>query len=309
MLGGDGGWDCLTVDSDSHRLYIARGNRVMVVDTDSLKLIGEIAPTPGSHDVALIPGGKLGFATAGFDTSAAIFDPQTLKITGHVRTGLRPDVAVYDPASKRVFVMNAGSASATAIDAGTGAVAGTVELGGRPEFAVPDGNGHLFVNLEDSSQVRVVDTKTMTAGARWGLGAGEEPTGIAMDTARQRLFVSCANSKMVILDSKDGRIVATLPTGKGVDGAGFDPALQRAFSPSGSDSVLTVIGKNGDSGWEVLESVPTERGARTMALDEVTHRVYLVTAKFGPPPAPTADRPRPRAPILPGTFEVLVYGE
>jgi DNA-binding beta-propeller fold protein YncE len=186
---------------------------------------------------------------------------------------------------------------------------GTVELGGRPEFAVPDGNGRLFVNLEDSSQVRVVDTKTMTAGARWGLGSGEEPTGIAIDVARQRLFVSCGNAKMVILDSKDGRVVATLPTGKGVDGAGFDPALQRAFSPSGSDSVLTVIGKNGDSEWEVLESVPTERGARTMALDEMTHRVYLVTAKFGPPPAPTADRPRPRPPILPGTFEVLVYGE
>jgi YVTN family beta-propeller protein len=307
-LGGDGGWDLLSLDPVGRRLYIARSNRVMVVDADSYKLIAEIPNTPGVHGVAIARHEGRGFTSNGGDTTATMFDLKSLQALGRVKTGIRPDAIVYDPASGHVFSMNAGSQDATVIDAAKGVVIGTVPLGGRPEFAVSDAKGRLFVNLEDSSAVQVVDTRTLARVARWPLAPGTEPSGLAIDRERHRLFAACADSMMVVLDSGTGRVIASLPIGRGVDAAAFDPSTRRAFSSNGIGT-MTVIQEVSADSLSVLETVPTQAGARTMALDEKTHRLYLVSADFGPPPPPTPERPHPRGPVLPGTFVLLVYGE
>jgi len=308
VLGGDGGWDLLSLDGEGRRLYVARSNRVMVIDADSYKLIAEIQNTPGVHGVAVAHDLGRGFTTNGGDTSATIFDIRTLRQIGRVTTGARPDAIAYDSASGRVFTMNAGSHDATAIDATQGKVVGTVPLGGRPEFAVTDGQGRLFVNLEDSSAVQVVDTRTLAPVARWPLSPGTEPSGLAIDRERHRLFAVCADSLMIVMDSNNGRVITSLPIGRGVDAAGFDPATRRAYSSNGAGS-LTVVQEEGPDSLRVLEDVPTQPGARTMALDEKSHRVLLVSASFGPPPAATAEHPHPRGPVLPESFVLLVYGE
>ena len=308
VLGGEGGWDLLSLDGDGRRLYVARSNRVMVIDADSYKLIAEIPNTPGVHGVAIAHDLGRGFTTNGGDTSATIFDIRTLRQIGRVVTGIRPDAIAYDSASGRVFTMNVGSDDATAIDAAQGKVVGTVPLGGRPEFAVTDGRGRLFVNLEDSSAVQVLDTRTLKPVARWPLWPGTEPTGLAIDRERHRLFAVCADSVMIVMDSENGRVIASLPIGRGVDAAGFDPATRRAYSSNGVGS-LTVVQEESPDSIRVLENVATQPGARTMALDEKSHRVLLVSANFGPPPAPTPERPHPRGPVLPGSFVLLVYGE
>ena len=308
VLGGDGGWDLLSLDADGRRLYVARSNRVMVIDADSGNLIAEIQNTPGVHGVAIAHDRGRGFTTNGGDTSATIFDLRTLGQIGRVVTGIRPDAIAYDSASGRVFTMNVGSHDATAIDAALGKVVGTVPLGGRPEFAVADGRGHLFVNLEDSSAVQVVDTRTLALVARWPLAPGTEPSGLAMDRERHRLFAVCADSLMIVMDSDNGRVITSLPIGRGVDAAAFDPATRRAYSSNGIGS-LTVVQEESADSLRVLENVPTQPGARTMALDEKSHRVYLVSASFGPPPAATPEHPHPRGPVLPGSFVLLVYGE
>lgn len=308
VLGGDGGWDLLALDSVGRRLYVARSNRVMVIDADSCTLVAEIPTTPGVHGVAISRHEGRGFTSNGGDTSATIFDLQTLQRTRRVTTGIRPDAIVYDDASGRVFSMNAGSEDATVIDAAKGAVVGTIPLGGKPELAVSDGAGRLYVNLEDSSAVQVVDTRTLERVARWPLSPGIEPTGLAIDRAHHRLFAACADSQMVVLDSSNGRFVAALPIGRAPDGAAFDQATGRAFSSNGVGT-LTVIQEDSPDKFRVLQTVPTQPGARTMVLDEKTHCLYLVTATFGPPPPPTAERPHPRGPVLPGSFVLLVYGE
>lgn len=308
VLGGDGGWDLLSLDPEDRRLYVARSNRVMVIDADSYKLITEIQDTPGVHGVAIAHDLGRGFTTDGGDTSAMIFDVRTLRPIGRVVTGIRPDAVAYDSASGRVFTMNAGSRDATVIDAAQGKVVGTVPLGGRPEFAVTDGRGRLFVNLEDSSAVQVVDTRTLASVARWPLSPGTEPSGLAIDRERHRLFSVCADSLMIVMDSESGRVITSLPIGRGVDAAAFDPATRMAFSSNGIGS-LTVVHEESPDSVRVVENVPTQAGARTIALDEKSHRVFLVSADFGPPPPATPERPHPRGPVLPGSFVLLVYGE
>jgi YVTN family beta-propeller protein len=307
-LGGDGGWDYVSVDADAHRVYIARSTRVMVVDEETGKLIAEIPNTPRVHGVALVPKLGRGFITTAGDSSVAVFDLKTLAVTGRVRAGLHPDAILYDPSSERVYAMNAGGNSITVIDAATTNVVGTVELKGGPEAAVVDTKGHLFVNLEDSSAVQVVDTKTLASVGYWPLSPGTEPTGIALDEEHHRLFSNCADSMMVILDSANGKIVKTLPTGRGVDGAAFDSETHLAFSPNGAGT-LTVVHEESADAFKVREDVPTQMGARTMALDPKTHHVFLVTALFTPPPAPTPDNPHPRRGIVPGSFVLLEFGE
>jgi DNA-binding beta-propeller fold protein YncE len=307
-LGGDGGWDLLTVDSQAHRLYIPRSSHILVVDTDSCKVIGDIPNTPGVHGVAVVPDLGRGFSSNGGDTTATIFDLKELKPVGKVRTGIRPDAIVYDPASRRVFAMNAGSDDATAIDAAHGTVAGTVALPGRPELAVVDGKGRLFVNLEDSAAVAVVDTRSLKTIAHWSLAPGTGPTGLALDREHQLLFAACDNQLMVVMSAADGHVVTTLPIGKGVDGAAFDPGKGLAFSSNGEGN-LTVVKEDAPDRFRVLETVPTQAGARTLALDERTHRVFLVSADFGPAPEPTPEHPHPRRPIIPGSFVLLVMGE
>ena len=306
LLGGEGGWDALTVDSSTHRLFVTHGTRVQVVDTRTDKVLGEIPDTPGVHGVALAPDLGRGFTSNGRDSSVTMFDLNSLAVLGKLKLNARnPDAIEYDPVSKRVFAFNGGSASATAIEAGADTVIGSVPLGGKPEFAAADGKGMVYVNLEDSSAVVAFDARTLQIVHRWPLAPGEEPSGLAMDREHRRLFAGCSNEKLVVLDAGDGHVVSVLPIGKNVDGVAFDPKRQLVFSSNG-EGTLTVIHEDGPDKYSVVETVPTQKGCRTLALDEATGSVYEPTADFGPPPAPTADHPHPRPSVVPGTFVVLV---
>ena len=233
-----------------------------------------------------------------------IFDYKTLAPVAVVKIPARnPDAILYDPATRRVFTFNGGTSNATAIDATNGTVIGTVDLGGKPETAVSDG-GKVYANIEDKSEIAVFDPKTLAVLARWPLAPCEEPSGLAIDRAHQRLFAGCGNKTMAIVDMRSGKVVASPTVGAGVDAAGFDPATQLAFTSNG-EGTITVIHEDTPDKYTVVETVPTQRGARTMAVNPKTHRLYTVTAEFGPTPAPTADRPRPRPPMIPGTFVVL----
>jgi DNA-binding beta-propeller fold protein YncE len=225
-----------------------------------------------------------------------------------VPVGKNPDVIIYDAASKRVFAFNGASNDATAIDVKSGTVVGTIALGGRPELAEADEQGHIFVNLEDKSEVVKFDSRKLNVEARWPLAPGEEPTGLALDRKHSRLFVVCANKLMVVMDAGNGKVLTTLPIGDGPDGAAFDAETGLAFSPNGGDGTLTIIHEDSPEKFSVLENVATQKGARTLALDSKTHRVFLITSDFGPPPAPTAERPHPRPSIVPGSFVLLVMG-
>ena len=307
VLGGEGGWDLLAFDSTAHRLYISRGTHVMVVDVDSGAIVGDLPNTPRVHGIAIAAEFGKGFTSNGGDASVTIFDLKTLKPLGSVKVGKNPDAIIYDPDSKRVFSFNAGSGDVTAIDAKSGTVAGTLALGGQPELAVADERGKIFVNLEDKSAVVEFDARKLTLDATWPLAPGEEPTGIAMDRKHHRLFVTCANKLMAVLNADNGKLITTLPIGSGVDGAAFDSQLQLALSSNG-EGTLTVLHEDSPDKFSVVENVVTQRGARTLDLDQKSHRVFLVTAEFGATPAPTADRPRPRPPMVPGTFTLLVFG-
>ena len=306
-LGGEGGWDYLTLDAAARRLYIARATRVMVLDVDTGASVGELADTPGVHGVVLAPELGRGFTSNGRAATVTIFDLKTLRALGQAKTGANPDAIVYDPASKRVFTFNGGSADATAIDAASGSVAGTIPLGGRPEFAAADGAGRVYVNLEDKSELVALDSRRLEVAARWPLAPCTEPAGLAMDTRHQRLFVGCRNQMLAVVDAASGRIVATLPIGRGVDANAFDAETSLAFSSNG-DGTLTVVREESPDKYSVVENVVTQRGTRTMALDTKTHNVFLVAAEFVSPPAPTPDNPRPRPAMVPGSFVVLIFG-
>jgi DNA-binding beta-propeller fold protein YncE len=307
-LGGEGGWDYLTVDAAARRLYVTRSTRVVVLDADSGSVVGEIPDLSGVHGVALATDLNRGFISNGRSSTVTIFDLKTLAKLGEVKTtGDNPDAILYDPASHRVFTFNGRSANATALDAASGKVDGTVALGGKPEFATADGKGEVFVNLEDKSEVAVLDSRTLTVKAHWPLKPCEEPSGMAIDRQHRRLLSGCHNKMAAILDADSGKVVATVPIGEGVDANAFDPATRLGFSSNG-DGTLTVLHEDSPDHFTVVENVPTRRSARTMALDEKTHKLFLSAAQFGPAPAPTAEQPRPRPPVLPNTFVVLVVG-
>jgi DNA-binding beta-propeller fold protein YncE len=309
IVGGDGGWDYLVVDPTARRLYVTRATRVMVFDADSLKPVGEIPNTLGVHGVALAPDLGRGFTSNGRASSITIFDPKTLGTIEEVKTqGQNPDAILYDPPTKRVFAFNGRSADATVLDGATGKVAGTIPLGGKPEFATTDREGHVYVNLEDKSELLAIDPRKLSVEHRWPLAPCEEPSGMAIDRAHGRLFVGCGNRLMAEVDPKTGRVLATVPIGDGVDANGFDPDPGLAFSSNGDGTLTVAREEEGARPLSVVANVPTQRGARTMALDEKTHRVFLVTAEFGPPPSPTADQPHPRPSQIPGTFTILVVG-
>jgi DNA-binding beta-propeller fold protein YncE len=304
--GGEGGWDYLIADTATERLYVSRGTHVMVVDLKRDSVIGDIPNTAGVHGIAFVPALNRGFTSNGRDTSVTIFDLKTLAPIATVKvTGRNPDAIVYDSFSGRVFTFNGGGANTTAIDAATGAIAGSIPLGGKPEFSVSDGKGRMYVNIEDKSEVVVFDPKALVVKARWPLAPCEEPSGMAMDRAHGRLFVVCSNKLMAVLDAATGRVITTLPIGQGVDASGYDPATGLAFASNG-EGTLTVVHEDSPDKYSVVGTVPTQRGARTMALDAKTHRIYMSTALFGPPPAPTPERPNPRPPAIPGSFTILV---
>jgi DNA-binding beta-propeller fold protein YncE len=304
VLGGDGNWDYLTVDAKARRVYISRGTHVMVVDADSAAVVGDIPGTNGVHGIAIASDMDKGFVSDGRDNNVTIFDTKTLKVLGTAVTGKNPDAIIYDPASKRVFTFNGSSKDATAIDAKTGTVAGTIPLGGKPEFAAADDKGHVFVNIEDTSEIVQFDSNKLTVENRWKIAPGEEPSGLAMDRKHRRLFSVCSNKLMVVVNADTGAVVTTLPIGQGTDAAGFDPETGFAFSSNG-EGTLTVVHEDSADKYSVVDTVPTQARARTMALDTKTHQVFLVTAEFGPPPAATAQQPRPRPPMVAGSFTLL----
>jgi len=306
-VGGEGGWDALTVDHENHRLYVSHATHVVVIDTATDKVVGDVPNTNGVHGIAIADKFGKGFTSNGRDNAVTIFDLKTLKSVGTVKTGKNPDIIIYDPSSKRVFCFNAGDNNATVIDPATGSVVGTVAFDGNPEFAVSDGKGMIFVNIESKSHVVAFDAKTLAIKSTFPLAPGEEPTGIAMDAKNGLVFSACANGRMIVTDARTGKVVGDVPTGKGTDGAAFDSDTHFAFSPNG-EGTLTVIREDSKDKFTVAENVKTQVRARTMALDPSTHKVYLPTAQFGTAPAPTKEQPRPRAPMVPDSFVILVYG-
>jgi YVTN family beta-propeller protein len=307
-LGGDGGWDYLTVDAAARRLYISRATHVMVVNVDSGKSVGDIADTPGVHGIALASELGRGFVSNGREGTVSIFDPKTLATSSKVKVGDNPDAILYDSATKRVFAFNGRSQDATALDAAKGTVLGTIKLGGKPEFAASDGKGEIFVNIEDKSELLAIDANKLEVKTRWPLAPCTEPSGLALDRKNRRLFVGCDNKMMAVVNADNGKVIRTLPIGEGVDATWFDDETNLAFASCG-EGVLTVVREESPDTFSVAENVPTQQGARTMALDSKTHNVWVVTAKFGPPPAATPDNPHPRRSIVPDTFVALVIGK
>jgi DNA-binding beta-propeller fold protein YncE len=303
-VGGEGGWDYLTMDAAARRLYITRSNRVVVLDVEGGKVVGEVAQTPGVHGVALVPKHKRGFTSNGGDSTATVFDLETLRELARPKVGSRPDAILYDPSSDRVFTFNAGSKNATALAGADGKVAGTVDLGGRPESGVADEKGLVYVNIVDKSEVVVFDAQKLQVKDRWSLETGKGPTGIAMDRVKRRLFVTCRNEKMVILDADGGKVLATLAIGKGTDACAFDASAGRAFS-SNSDGTLTVVEEQPADHYQVVAKVATQPGSRTMALDTKTHNVLLAAVRYKAAAPGEKGRPRPE----PDSFAILVVGK
>jgi len=308
-IGGEGGWDYLNMDANSRRLFISRGTHVIVLDADTGKPVGDILDTPGVHGIALAPDLGRGFTSNGREGTVTIFDLTTLKPIAKVKNvGKNPDAILFDPSTKRVFTFNGGSHDATAIEAATGTIVGTIPLGGKPEFGVSTGAGEVFVNIEDKSEIVALDPRNLNVKSRWSLAPCEEPSGLAIDIKNRRLFSGCDNKMMAVTNADTGKVIATVPIGEHVDANGFDPDTQMAFASCG-DGSLTVTHEDSPDKFHVVQNLATERGARTMTLDPKTHRIYLVTAKFGPPPAPTAAQPHPWPTVLPDTFVVLVAGK
>ncbi len=309
-LGGEGFWDYIIFDSPTRRLFISRGTKVVVLDVDSGKTVGEIPNTDGVHGIALAPEFNRGFTSNGRAGTVTIFDLKTLEVIGSVQAGTNPDAIIYDPASKRVFAMNGRSKNATAIDAATGNVAGTIPVDGKPEFAVADGAGHVYVNIEDKSEEQQIDSQNLKVTATWPLAPCDEPSGLAMDIANRRLFAGCSNKMMAVINADTGKVIATPAIGEGVDADAFDPGTRYAFASNGGSGTLTVVHEDSPEKFSVVENVPTQEYARTMTLDPATHEVYLVTANFekAATPAPTEANPHPRPPMALDSFVVLVYG-
>jgi len=300
-IGGEGGWDYLTVDSAARRLYVSHNSHVVVVDIDANKVVGDIPDTPGVHGIAIAAALGKGFISNGRGNNVTIFDLKTLKETGKVPTGENPDDITFDAGSNRVFVFNGRSKSATVIDAKAGTVAATIPLPGKPEFAISDGKGHVYNNIEDTSEIVEIDAAKAAVTKKWALAPCTEPSGMAYDPKNRRLFSVCSNRVMAVSDPDAGKVIASPAIGAGSDGVAFDPDAGLAFSSNG-DGTLTAVQFNGGK-YEPVENIATERGARTIAVDPKTHKLYLPTAKT----APAAGGGR--ASYVPDTFKVLVVGK
>src|SRR6202790_429184 len=295
-LGGDGGWDYIIPDPPNHRLFIAREDRLMVVDEDSGKLVGEVTGIKGAHGTALADVTGHGFATEGDGQSVMMFDLKTFKALGRIPAAEDADAIIYDSPSNRAFTLNGDAHSSTVIDARAGKLVTNIPLGGKPEYGASAGNGKVYANLTDTSEVVEIDAKTATVARRWSTAACKQPVSMALDTAHHRLFSGCRSGVMAISDYQAGKLVATVPIGTGVDGAGFDAASGNAFA-SNADGTLTVIHQDTPDQYHVVDTVQTPPGSRNMGLDPTNHRAYVVSAKFGP--APAGGR---RGPVLPGSF-------
>ncbi len=306
-IGGEGGWDILTIDSAAHRLYLSHSTKVVVIDLEKNAVIGEIADTPGVHGFVAVPEVGRGFSSNGKEAKASVVDLKTLKTISKVDTGESPDAMVYEPKHGEVYVFNHRGGSATVIDAKTTKVVATISLGGSPEFAAVDSAaGRVFVNIEDKNEVAAIDTATHAVVAHWPLAPGEAPSGIAYDAAHHRLFSTCDNKLMTMLDTESGKVVGTAPIGNGPDGGAFSDKLQLAFASCG-EGLTTIAHEDAPDKLSVVQTLKTERGARTMASDPTTEKIYLPTAQFEPAPSPVPGAPRQRPKIVPNTFKLLVY--
>jgi DNA-binding beta-propeller fold protein YncE len=299
-LGGDGSWDYVVPDSPNHRLFIARQNRVMVVDEDSGTLLGEVIGIQGAHGTAVANGTGHGFATSGNDQSVVMFDLNTFEVLGRIPAAEDADAIVYDSASNRIFTLNGDAHSSTVIDPRAGTLITNIPLGGKPEYGASAGDGKVYANLTDTSEVVEIDATTATVARRWSTAPCKQPVAMAIDSAHHRLFSGCRSGVMAVSDYQAGRVVATVPIGAGVDGAGFDAASGNAFA-SNADGTLTVIHQDTNDQYHVVDTVQTPTGSRNMGLDPTSHRVYVVSAKFGPVPASG----RGRGPVLPGSFALM----
>ncbi len=306
LIGGEGSWDYMTVDSATKRLYIAHLTRVEVVSLDSGKRIGSIEGLAHCHGTVITPDGKTGFISDGGSNSIVVFDPATLKTVGRIAAGTNPDGIVYEPSTNTLWAFNGGSKNATVIDVAQRKAVGTVAVPGKPEFPVADGSGTVFVNIEDINSIVRLNAKDGKITATWKLAGCESPSGLALDRKGARLFSVCDEKKMAITDARSGKSVGNPSIGEGPDAAAYDAAHNLAFA-SNEDGTLSVVDASKPS-YPVIQTLPTMKGARTMALDSSTGKIYTVSAKLGalPPPNPAVHHNRPTA--VPGTFTVLVIG-
>jgi len=310
-VGGDGRWDYLRVDPDAHRIYVTRGSHLMVVDENTGKVIGDIpvANAMNMHGVALATDLGKGFTSNGDVNTVTVFDLKSLATTGTIAVGgHNPDAILYDPASGHLYTFNGRSQDISVIDPAKAAVIATIPAGGKPEFAASDGAGRIFFNIEDTAELSAIDSSASKRVATWPLKNCEEPTGLAIDRKHARLFSVCANGVLVVTDAASGRHVAEVPIGKGPDAAAFDAATGLVFSSNGQDGTLTVIHEDDPDHYSVVATTVTQKSARTMALDPGSHEIFLVAAEFGAPPPPSPENAHPRAPVLDGSFRVLVVG-
>ena len=308
-IGGEGGWDFLEVDPASQRLFVTRGTHVVVLDLESERVVGEISNTPGVHGIAFVADLNRGFTSNGGDSSVTAFETKSLKTLGKVKADGRPDIIYFEPVSRRVFTFNHGSNNTTAIDPDELKAVGTLALGGVPELAVSDEKGHIFVNMENTSEIVEFDARTLKILNRYPLAPGEKPTGLAFDREHRRLFSTCANRKMVVMDADSGRVIKTVEIGPGPDGCIFDAKRNLIFSSNGGDGTVSVIREEAPGKFEVVKTIKTQVSAKTIAMDPKTHRLYLSAATPESAPAVKPATKGSRRRYVPGSFVVVVVGE
>jgi YVTN family beta-propeller protein len=302
-LEGDGGWDYLAVDEASNIAYVSHSNVVLVVDLANAKTIATISNLNGVHGIALAKDLNKGFISNGKDSSVTVFELNTFKTTAKIQvTGKNPDAILYDPYSQLVFTFNGRTANSTVIDAKTNKVKATIKVDGKPEFAQTDLKGNIYVNIEDKSMINVIDTKTLKVTKHWSIAPGEEPSGLVLDNENHRLFSVCGNKLMVITDAQTGKVITTLPIGDSCDGVAFDSVLKRAYSSNG-DGTITVVREINKDKFVVLETVQTQKSARTIAVNSKTHHLYLPAAEFNP--KPEGGPANQRATLKSGSFVIL----
>jgi len=308
-VGGEGGWDYLSIDSANRRLYVTHATKVVVIDTLKDEVVGAVADTPGVHGFVTVPGLGRGFTSNGKENKASIVDLKTYQTIAKVDTGDNPDAILFEPGRSEVYTFNGRGQSATVFEAATGKVVATIAVGGKPEFAQADpAAGRVYLNVEDKNEVVAIDTATHQMVSHWPIAPGEEATGMALDLVHHRLMLGCSNERVIIMDSTNGRVVASIAAGKGIDAVEFDPASQLVFASAGGSGTVTIAHQDTPDNYRVVQTLVTERSARTMTLDPTTHKIYLASAQFeAPAPVPTGGaRPRPK--MIPGSFKVLVYG-
>ena len=308
VVGGEGGWDYLSVSVEDRRLYLSHGNQVEVLNVDTHEKVGTIPDVKGVHGIVAVPSLGKGFITSGRTNAVVVFDTKTLEKVAEIPAGENPDALLFDKYSGRVFVFNHKGGSVTAIDAATLKAVETVKLGGEAaEAGVSDGKGTVFVNLEDLNEIISFDAKTLAIKNHFKIGSGEEPTGLAIDLKTERLFTVCKNKKMVILNLKDGSIMAEVAIGGRCDGVVFDPASKTAFASNG-EGTITAVHEDSPMVFSVKETIKSEPGARTITIDAKTKHIFTVSAQYGETPAATTENLNPRPKVLPNSFMVLEFG-